>query len=191
MATAAFRYSGQMLKDCAVVPIDRKIRFYTDALAATPALVYDSTSTLLAQPIEADVQGAFDVYTESDVDTLYVQTDYERANNILPHKWAGNGLGAWATGFDASCIVVSTEGDDTDGARHQRFVLRLESGQTLLVAHNIDVALRVEGLAVGDAVAFRGVYEWSAEGGTIHWTHRDPDGQHVPGWLRHDAHTYQ
>ena len=88
-------------------------------------------------------------------------------------------------------IVVRLLGDDTDGARHQRFVLRLESGQTLLVAHNIDVAPRVDGLEAGDSVSFSGVYEWSAEGGTIHWTHRDPDGQHVPGWLRHDAHTYQ
>jgi hypothetical protein len=81
--------------------------------------------------------------------------------------------------------------DDDEGSRHQRFIVRLDSGQTLLVAHNIDVAPRVEGLAVGDSVAFSGVYEWSAEGGTIHWTHHDPYGRHAPGWLRHDAETYQ
>ena len=80
--------------------------------------------------------------------------------------------------------------DDEDGNRHQRFILRLASGQTLLVAHNIDVAPRVEGLQPGDTVAFRGVYEWSAEGGTVHWTHRDPDGRHAPGWLRHDGSQY-
>lgn len=90
-----------------------------------------------------------------------------------------------------SGIVVKLLADDTDGDRHQRFLIRLESGQTLLVAHNIDVAPRVEGLAVGDAVAFGGVYEWNAEGGTIHWTHRDPDGRHAAGWLRHDGKTYQ
>jgi len=88
-------------------------------------------------------------------------------------------------------IVEKLLKDDTDRARHQRFIVRLESGQTLLVAHNIDVAPRVEGLAVGDSVAFSGVYEWSAEGGTIHWTHRDPDGNHAPGWLRHDGQTYE
>jgi hypothetical protein len=88
-------------------------------------------------------------------------------------------------------IVEKLLKDDTDGDRHQRFIVRLESGQTLLVAHNIDVAPRVEGLAVGDSVAFSGVYEWSAEGGTIHWTHHDPDGRHAPGWLRHDAETLQ
>jgi hypothetical protein len=88
-------------------------------------------------------------------------------------------------------IVVRLLSDDTDGARHQRFIVRLDSGQTLLVAHNIDVAPRVEGLAVGDDVAFSGVYEWSAEGGTIHWTHRDPEGRHASGWLRHGEQAYE
>ncbi|MEI6450523.1 MAG: DUF3465 domain-containing protein [Actinomycetes bacterium] len=87
--------------------------------------------------------------------------------------------------------VVKLLADDTDGDRHQRFLIRLGSGQTLLVAHNIDVAPRVEGLAVRDAIAFSGVYEWNAEGGAIHWTHRDPDGPHAAGWLRHDGKTYQ
>ncbi len=87
--------------------------------------------------------------------------------------------------------VVRILADDTDGSRHQRFILGLASGQTLLVAHNIDVAARVEGLDVGDRVAFRGVYEWSAEGGIIHWTHHDPGGEHAPGWLRHAGTTYE
>ena len=87
--------------------------------------------------------------------------------------------------------VVRILTDDTDGSRHQRFILRLTSGQTLLVAHNIDVAPRVEDLKEGDTVAFRGVYEWSEEGGTIHWTHRDPGGGHSPGWLRHAGRTYE
>ena len=81
--------------------------------------------------------------------------------------------------------------DDTEGGRHQRFIVRLASGQTLLIAHNIDVAPRVEGLVEGDSVAFRGVYEWSEEGGTVHWTHHDPDGAHAPGWIRHEGRTYE
>src|SRR5688572_10263917 len=36
--------------------------------------------------------------------------------------------------------------DDVDGDRHQRFVLQLNSGQTLLVSHNIDLAPRIGGL---------------------------------------------
>ena len=70
--------------------------------------------------------------------------------------------------------------DDIDGERHERFIIRLESGQTLLVAHNIGVASRVERLEVGDGLSFGGVYEWSAEGGTIHWTHLAPKAD-TPG----------
>ena len=87
--------------------------------------------------------------------------------------------------------VVRVLADDAEGARHQRFILRLDSGQTLLIAHNIDVAPRVEGLAAGDVVAFRGVYEWNAEGGTVHWTHRDPGGTHAAGWLRRGGRLYE
>lgn len=87
--------------------------------------------------------------------------------------------------------VVRILTDDTDGSRHQRFILSLASGQTLIVAHNIDVAPRVEDLKEGDTVAFHGVYEWSEEGGTIHWTHRDPGESHSPGWLRHAGQTYE
>ncbi|MHB0981323.1 MAG: DUF3465 domain-containing protein [Thermoleophilia bacterium] len=81
--------------------------------------------------------------------------------------------------------------DDTDGARHQRFVVRLDSGQTLLVTHNIDIAPRVSALRVGDTVSFKGEYEWNAQGGLVHWTHHDPSGSHATGWIRHEGRTYQ
>lgn len=90
-----------------------------------------------------------------------------------------------------SGTVIKILPDDTEGGRHQRFIIRLASGQTLLVAHNIDIAPRVEGLKAGDTVVFDGVYEWNAEGGTIHWTHHDPGGGHAPGWLRRDGQTYE
>ncbi|HWM28603.1 MAG TPA: DUF3465 domain-containing protein [Woeseiaceae bacterium] len=63
--------------------------------------------------------------------------------------------------------------DDNDGARHQRFVLDLRNGQTVLVAHNIDLAGRVP-VGIGDRVRFRGIYEWNDLGGLVHWTHHDP-----------------
>ena len=81
--------------------------------------------------------------------------------------------------------------DDNDGSRHQRFVVALSSGQTLLVAHNIDLAPRVVGLREGDVVSFSGEYEWNAEGGVIHWTHRDPSKRHPAGWIKHNGEVYQ
>ena len=88
-------------------------------------------------------------------------------------------------------VVDRVLSDDNDGSRHQRFILRLASGQTLLIAHNIDIAPRIEALKRGDRVAFHGQYEWNDEGGVIHWTHHDPDGQHVPGWLKYNGTVYQ
>jgi hypothetical protein len=81
--------------------------------------------------------------------------------------------------------------DDNDGSRHQRFVVRLATGQTLLVAHNIDLARRISSLRVGDYVEFNGEYEWNAKGGVIHWTHHDPQGNHEAGWVKHNGRTYQ
>jgi hypothetical protein len=98
----------------------------------------------------------------------------------------------------ASNVQVEGEGtvirilsDDLKKPRHQRFILRLASGQTLLVAHNIDLAPRIENLAEGDRVAFNGEYEWNDKGGVIHWTHHDPGGQHKAGWLKHQGQVYQ
>jgi len=88
-------------------------------------------------------------------------------------------------------VVERVLADDDDGSRHQRFILRLSSGQTLLIAHNIDIAPRLEALRRGDRVAFYGQYEWNAEGGVIHWTHHDPEGQHVSGWLKYNGMVYQ
>jgi len=87
--------------------------------------------------------------------------------------------------------VTRVLADDNEGSRHQRFLLRLKSGQTVLIAHNIDVAPRVTDLRPGDNVAFSGEYEWNERGGVVHWTHKDPSGNHVPGWLRFDGKVYQ
>lgn len=103
---------------------------------------------------------------------------------------------AFASG--TSDVQVEGEGsvtrllpDDLDGGRHQRFILRLASGQTLLVAHNIDIAPRIDGLKEGDSVRFKGEYVWNEKGGVIHWTHHDPKGRHVTGWVKHNGKTFK
>jgi len=82
--------------------------------------------------------------------------------------------------------VVKLLSDDRDGSRHQRFLLRIDAGPTLLVAHNIDLAGRVP-LDPGDRLLLRGQYEWNDRGGVLHWTHRDPDGDHAGGWIEVDG----
>lgn len=87
--------------------------------------------------------------------------------------------------------VVKILPDDNDGSQHQRFIVRLYSGQTILISHNIDIAPRVVSLKKNDLVRFYGQYEWNKKGGVIHWTHHDPRGSHVAGWIEHNGHIYE
>lgn len=88
-------------------------------------------------------------------------------------------------------VVDRILSDDLEGSRHQRFILRLDSGHTLLISHNIDLASRIARIGRGDEVSFRGQYEWNEKGGVVHWTHHDPKGQRSGGWLRHEGQIYR
>lgn len=89
--------------------------------------------------------------------------------------------GVW---LEARGAVSRLLRDDLEGRRHQRFILLLADGLTVLVSHNIDLAPRVP-VRRGDAVEVFGLYEWNKRGGVIHWTHRDPKGRRQGGWILH------
>ena len=96
--------------------------------------------------------------------------------------------GVWV---EATGEVDRLLADDTRGSRHQRFIVRLPSNQTVLVSHNIDLAPRVAPLSEGDVVTFRGRYEWNDRGGVVHWTHDDPRGRGPRGWIRRDGREFR
>ena len=87
--------------------------------------------------------------------------------------------------------VTKVLADDNHGSRHQRFIVRVPSGRTVLIAHNIDLAPRVKGLREGDSVRMYGEYEWNERGGVLHWTHHAPRGDHADGWIEHNGERYQ
>ncbi len=87
--------------------------------------------------------------------------------------------------------IIKELADDNNGSRHQRILLKLPEGLTILIAHNIDLAPRVDNIQAGDAIEFKGEYAWNAKGGVVHWTHHDPNGRHPDGWLKHQNRTYQ
>lgn len=100
----------------------------------------------------------------------------DRIANAYQNRLSGTQVGG-------SGVVIRILPDDTEGSRHQKFILKLPSGQTLLMAHNIDLAPRIDALREGDTVDFYGEYAWNAKGGIVHWTHRDPGGRHESGGL--------
>jgi hypothetical protein len=95
-----------------------------------------------------------------------------------------------ATWIEVLGIVQRLLHDERQGAAHQRFILDLRNGQTLLIVHNIDIAARVP-LGLGARVQVRGLYEWNDLGGLVHWTHSDPHGVEPGGYIRFSSSTYQ
>lgn len=80
--------------------------------------------------------------------------------------------------------------DDNQGLPHQRFLLRLNNGTTVLVAHDTRLAPHVP-LSEGDLVCIHGEYIWNNRGGVIHWTHRCLNGHHDGGWIDFKGQRYQ
>ncbi len=85
--------------------------------------------------------------------------------------------------------VIQLLSDDDIGSRHQRFIVRLSNGQTLLIVHNIDLVKRVP-ISIFDRVRFKGEYEYNPKGGLVHWTHHCPRNEHEPGWIEHEGVIY-
>jgi len=86
--------------------------------------------------------------------------------------------------------VVALLADDLEGSRHQRFLVLLANGSTILVSHNIDIAPRVP-VEKGEEVRLRGEYVWNEKGGLVHWTHHDPKGRISGGWVEHRGRQYR
>jgi hypothetical protein len=88
-------------------------------------------------------------------------------------------------------VVKKLLADDNKGSRHQKFLVSISPEQTLLFAHNIDLAPRVENLQIGDAMTFKGEYVYNPKGGIMHWTHHDPDRNQAGGWIKHNGKIYE
>ncbi len=128
-------------------------------------------------------------------------TGYGRAVQFAkPNASAVNSDNSIGRAFEKGASNVQVEGegvvirilpDDLEGSSHQRLVVRLASGQTVLITHNIDIAPRIVGIQKNDSLRFFGEYVWNNQGGIVHWTHHDPKGHHISGWLKHNGRTYQ
>jgi hypothetical protein len=86
---------------------------------------------------------------------------------------------------EASGVVVKLLPDDRDGEPHQKLLVRIDDADdlTVLIAHNLNAAQRVP-VHEGDHLRFRGEYEWTDKGGTVHFTHAPEQQRREPGgWI--------
>jgi len=73
--------------------------------------------------------------------------------------------------LEAEGSVAEILPDDTTGVPHQRFIILTETGQTLLIVHNIDYGNQIE-IYIGNKIKATGTYVWNRHGGLIHQTHQ-------------------
>lgn len=130
---------------------------------------------------------ALAVYQYYHQEDIRVDSGDATGNDAVQAAFAAQRSGVW---LEAQGQVARILSDDNEGSRHQRFVLELDDGHSVLVAHNIDLAERVP-LARNDLISLRGRYEWNARGGVIHWTHHDPEGRGPGGWVKSGSETYR
>ncbi|CAN5273443.1 hypothetical protein BH11CYA1_BH11CYA1_09680 [soil metagenome] len=79
---------------------------------------------------------------------------------------------------------------DEKGEKHEKFLLQLSNGSTILVAHNVSRAASVP-ISAGDIVTVHGEYIWNAKGGVIHWTHASDTPRHESGYIDFNGQRYQ
>lgn len=96
-----------------------------------------------------------------------------------------------ASAFHGNGKVIKLLPDDTEGLKHQRILLKLDNGKTLLVVHNIDLAPRINDVKIGDTIEYCGEFVDNDRGGLVHWTHHDPEGRHAAGWIKHNGKIYE
>lgn len=78
--------------------------------------------------------------------------------------------------------VVGILPDTKHRQRHQRWIVKLANGQTVIAVYNLEIAKRVP-VRIGDIVSLGGEYNWNQKGGVIHWLHGDPKSRRPDGYV--------
>lgn len=125
-------------------------------------------------------------YSKTPVATIPETFTTDNKQIVTAYKQKRNDIQVTGEG-----TIVKLLSDDLQGSRHQRFLVKVNAQQTLLISHNIDLAPRINSLQAGEKIKFHGEYVWNKKGGIIHWTHHDPGGRHQDGWLRYKNKLYQ
>jgi hypothetical protein len=135
-----------------------------------------STILVLAVLLVSSASFARNKYVERDSETGLPHDDSEIVDVTTSRK---NSHFVEGSGME----VVEILPDDTQGLEHQKWIVRLSSGQKVLAVYNSDMCPRVP-VKVGDTVGMGGQFIWSRRDGAIlHWLHHDPKGNRPDGYV--------
>lgn len=75
--------------------------------------------------------------------------------------------------------------------RAQLFLVRLTSGQKLIIKHDIEMGEALPDIKKGALLFFKGLYKWNRKGGFIIFTTQKNRENNLSGWLKYKEITYQ
>lgn len=107
----------------------------------------------------------------------------EQADNArICALYASGASGAEVIGKGTVLSVLGTRAGLS--GEHEGFLLKLNEQCDLMlrVETNVDITGPVP-LQPGETVTVKGQFEDDPSGGVIHWTHHDPSGRHVAGYV--------
>lgn len=88
--------------------------------------------------------------------------------------------------LDATIVRVLGMRESRSGL-HEGFLIR-SSGSTILVEDNADITGPIP-LQRGERIRLQGQFE--CDDSVIHWTHRDPSGRHIAGYVEANGKYYR
>jgi len=143
------------------------------ALAIALSLGACNRNTNYSQPVQTAVSGGSTSASLGDTEAITAQQSHAIKVEIT-----------------VQAPVKKLLPDDTRGLPHQKFLIRLSNGTTILIAHDTKMAPRVP-LSPGDSPTIHGEYIWNDRGGLIHWTHHTDTPRHEGGWIDFNGVRYQ
>ena len=170
------------------------IKSFMAGLLLGSALLLSSCSSPSSDSLNESAVSSENTATSHDTTASAAQSEARRCqNSLIIEAFKSQRSDVQVKGCGR---VIKLLADDMEGSRHQKFLVALTGEQaakphTVLIAHNIDLAPRVETLKQGSEISFYGEYEYNAKGGVVHWTHHDPAARHQDGWLEFEGQRYQ
>lgn len=83
----------------------------------------------------------------------------------------------------ANMEVIRLLPDDTQGAKHQRFYVRLSDGQEVSAVYSLESGRDRVPVKVGSRVGLAGEFKWTRFGALIHWLHEDTSNRRPDGYV--------